>query len=174
MEDEEALSTYVKENMLGSMKDATLLGMLNAIHDELRVRALIRKRMPIEPGTVIFDEGSVTYCLNSGAYMQSDSLLRLDLIVINNSDHKIKVLYDETSVNGWNVNAFIPSDNVVTPGRKRNQFISFQITDANISRLDDVHEIEFNPFFYDEHTGSCVGRYMKPKVFYIPGNEYET
>lgn len=131
-----------------SMTDEELHDLINAARNELKVRELIA-----EKDTVILEQDGVKVYL-TGNYEVKDYtsssgriLLRLEAVVVNDTDTTVSIMFDASVVNGWDVGNSAIVD--VSSGHKKKDNFEFTISDAEISSYEEIEDMELSMYVYD-------------------------
>ena len=135
-------SPALAETDYASMTDEELLNEINIIRNELNKRLT-----KIEKNTTLFDQDNLrlytTGKVNCSASSFSDSVyLTIEVVFVNDTDKDLSLVTDETIMNGWTISAF----NAVTASAhtKKKEEFTFDITDADIEKLEEVEDIIIN------------------------------
>ena len=123
-----------------------ILEVLNAIRNELVSRDLVQRE-----DVVLIDENDVKLYLTGKyeieEYSSGTVYIELEAVVVNNTDKKIGVRPDSSSVNGWDVDYSGISD--VSAGKKKKGEIELKISDADISTFEEIEDVELTMLVYD-------------------------
>ena len=134
-----------------SMSDDELQAIISAATEELNsrnpseVEASTDGALHMVEGTVLLDQNNITVTLtgNINAYGSDDSaFMELEAIIENNSSDPIYVNVDGCSINGWEVFGAGISD--IGSGKKKKGDFMFMISDAEITRPDQIEEMEIS------------------------------
>ena len=126
--------------------EVEILEVLNAIRNELVSRNLIQHE-----DLVLVDENGVKVYLTGKyeieEYSSGSIYVELEAVVINDTDKKIGVRTDSSSVNGWDVDSSGISD--ISAGKKKKGEIELKISDADISTYEEIEDVELTMLVYD-------------------------
>ncbi len=128
-----------------AMTDEELHDLINGARNELKSRELAAAE-----DTALIDQDGVKVYL-TGKYdvekYSETANLKLEAVVINDTDKMISILFDSASVNGWDVdNSGIVE---ITAGHKKKGEIYLTISDAEIEENEKIEDVVFDLFVYD-------------------------
>jgi len=130
-----------------NLSDAELQAIISAATEELNSRhasdTSTDGALHMVEGTVLLDQNNITVTLtgNIESYGSSESaFMELEAIVENNSSDPIYVNVDSSSINGWEVFGAGIAD--IGAGKKKKGTFTFMISDAEISKPEDIEELE--------------------------------
>ena len=113
----------------------------NAIRNELLSRELIAAK-----DTILIDQDGVKLYL-TGDYEFSGDYLRLNCVLINNTDKEISIDFEAVSINGWEV--YGSGTGSVSAGKKKKDTLTFNAADAEVTEYEQIEEIEIKMYIYD-------------------------
>ena len=96
--------------------------------------------------------------------------LELEVVVINNTSKTLTVSFNSITVNGWEVNTMMSTVSDVGPGKKKKDSISFDPSEADISSVNEITEMELTFRTYDSSTWKDENVYGPITIFYDGAN----
>lgn len=160
--------TSVYATDYSSLSDDELRQVINNARNELVKRGFV-----VEKKVVFFDQNNIQIYINGD--MKIDKLyawddeycLYLPIVIINDSDKNINVVFDDSSLNGWmtNVSNSIGS---IPVGKKAKGDLIFELGNTDIEKLLDFEEAEFTIVIYDQDNwfGDKVVNKTEPITIY--------
>lgn len=136
-----------------AMSDEELHALFDAARNEIAARGLAAG-----DDTLLFEQDGVQVYMTGNNTIDDygDTVeLNIEVIIINDSAYDIALVDDTTSVNGWVVMFYGVGG--VSAGKKKKDFIELVISDASISTLEEVEDIEFVFRLLDENSYSAIG-----------------
>jgi len=141
-------SFAMAENLdYSSMTDDELRTVISAATEELNSRQTSDDApdgaLHMVEGTILLNQNDITVTLtgNINSFGSSDSaFMELEAIVENNSSNPIYVNVDGSSINGWEVFGAGIAD--IGAGKKKKGTFSFMLSDAEISKPEDIEGLE--------------------------------
>ncbi len=135
-----------------AMSDEELHALINASRNELAARELIAGE-----NVLLFDQEGVQVFMtgNNSIDDYGNSVeLNIEVVIINDSEYDIALVDDSTSVNGWEVMFYGVGG--VSAGKKKKAELELEISDASISTLEEVEDIEFVFQILDEDSYDVI------------------
>ena len=132
-----------------AMTDAELHEIVDGARSELKEREL-----KAEKDTVLVDQDGVKvyltgkYEINDYSSSSGNVYIRLEAVIINNTDKTIDVFFDSATVNGWDVDNCGIGE--ITARHKKKDEFELTISDAEISTYEEIEEIEIKLYIYDD------------------------
>ena len=134
-----------------SMDDATIQAEIANAQAELAKRSGGDVAGSVE-GTVIFDAEGVKATVQSygvGDYMDTADALQIDFLVENTSNKDMEFSPAMVSINGWEVDYMCYVE--IGAGHKAKDRILLLLSDANISSIDEVENVELAFTYHDDN-----------------------
>ena len=130
-----------------SMSDEELHSIIGGARNELAKRELVAGE-----NTVLFEENGVSVYLTGEHDVYGDDTLYLELgaVVVNDTEYSIGVDLESVSINGWIVYGGGVSE--TEPGKRQEGTLDIDLSDAEISSYEEIEDIEFEFYVYDEET----------------------
>lgn len=135
-----------------SMNDAALHAMIDGARNELAKRELIATE-----NTVLFEQDGVqVYLTGENEVWGSDGYyaLNLGVVLINESDSSVFVTANAAYVNGWEVYGGGITDTAA--GKKQRAAIDFTISEAGISTIEEIEELEIEFWVCDSESYMAI------------------
>ena len=145
-------SAFAEAPDLSDMTDEELHALIDAARNELTSR-----EMKAAENTVLFEQEGVQVYMtgNNRTENYGDSAyLYVEVIIINDSDKDIALVDKSVCVNGWEVMFFGVGG--VSAGKKKKDEIELVISDASISSLEEVEDVEFVFQLVDENAYNII------------------
>lgn len=139
-----------------SMTDEELNDALAAIQAELSARNGADTEQPestSQENPVILDYDGLTVTVKDihvdSDWLYGDASLFVDVVESNESDKKLGANASTVSINGWQVDGSAYFE--IEAGKKAKDTFKFKMSDADISTLDEVVEVEFVFTVFDDN-----------------------
>lgn len=124
-----------------AMTNEELHQIINLARNELT-----RRELAAGSKILLFEQDGVSLYLTGGYEIQEwgtgKHVLKLEGIVINDSDQMIDVRIDTVTVNGWEVYGGIIQK--VDAGKKKKDTFEIRLYDGDIHSYEEIEDIEFN------------------------------
>lgn len=156
--------TSVYATDYSSLSDDELRQVIDNARNELVKRGFV-----VEKKVVFFNQNNIQIYLNGD--MKIDKLyawdneycLYLPIVIINDSDKNINVVFDDSSLNGW-MTSVSNSIGSIPVGKKAKGNLVFELVNTDIEKLLDFEEAEFTVVIYDQDNwfGDKVVNKTKP------------
>lgn len=152
-----ATIVFAQDTDYASLSDEELRGIIQSARDELD-----RRKTAEEGNTILYDkDGIQVYFTGESSYNISISdatydILNMETIVINNSDKNISVSFSDCSINGWETKAGGVQD--ISAGKKKKDMVDFNLTLADITKKEEIDDIEYTLLIYDNDTYDDIDR----------------
>ena len=131
-------TSFAANTDFSSMSDKDILDTI----DSARAELLRRKA---EGNFIIIDQDGVQMYQTGNyritGYSETDITMEIEVVVINNRDTPISIFDNGTSVNGWAVDLLGTSS--IPAGKSKKDYISFNMYKANITQMEEIHEVEY-------------------------------
>jgi len=128
------------------MSDPEILDIIDAARAELVKRKA-------EGNFAIIDQDGVQMYQTGNyritEYNANDITMQIEVVVINNRDVPITIFDNGTSVNGWAVDLLGTSS--IPAGKSKKDNISFNMYKANITKMEEIHEVEYCFKIYNDN-----------------------
>lgn len=150
------------ENDLSALSDEELAALITDARMELAKRSL-----KAVADTVLFEKDGVTvYTTGNNTFEDygDSQYLNVEVVVINDSDKKIAIVDDGASVNGWEVQYYGIGD--ISAGKKKRGNIEFVVSDAGISAMEEIDDIEVTFQILDEDSYEVICT-LDPVTFFV-------
>lgn len=122
-----------------SMSDQDILNIIDSARAELVLRKASGNFMIIDQdGVQMYQTGN--YRITE--YSPENIVMDIEVVIINNRDSEIFLMDNGTCVNGWAVGMASLAN--VPAGRKVKDVISFNMYKANITKMEEIHEVEYS------------------------------
>lgn len=147
---------------MSEVSEEVLIDFINKARNELARRGLVAAE-----NTVLVDQDGVQVYMtgNNKVEVYDDSAyLYMEVVIINDSDKDIAVVEEDASVNGWEVTFF--GIGGVSAGKKKKDSFEFVISDADISSLEEIEDIEMNLKIIDENAYETVSAADGVRVYF--------
>ncbi len=146
-----SLCSAVAEGMdFAAMSDDELHALVDGARNELAKRELVAAE-----DTVLLEQDGVTVYLTGEHEIDYGGNLKLQVVVVNDSDKAVDVYMDSASVNGWDVFNIGVGD--TSAGKKQKGTFTFGLEDADISTYEEVEEIEMELYLFDSDAFERIG-----------------
>lgn len=134
-----------------SMTDEELHALVDGARNELANREL-----SATADTVLVDQDGVkVYLTGENRVSSSGTYLYLEAVVVNDSDKKVSVGVDTSSINGWDV--YGGGIGETNSGKKQKGEFSFSLEDADISSYEELEDLEMELYLYDADAYERIG-----------------
>lgn len=135
-----------------AMSDEELHALIDAARNEMAAREL-----KAGENVLLFEEDGVQVYMtgnNRAEDYGESAYLYIEVVVINDSGRQIAIVDDGASVNGWNVTFF--GFGGVSAGKKKKGDLELVISDASITTLDEVEDVEIVLQLLDEDSWNVL------------------
>ena len=128
------------------------------IADEInRGRAVIASRMPDDPNhlTVVNQDGIEIYLTRAGQIVENydgKTYIQLEAVVVNGIDTEINIGDNGCCINGWAVDT--AGIIQVPAGRMKKDYLGFCLTDAGISTMEEIKDMDFRLYAFSSQDFS--------------------
>ena len=128
------------ETDYAAMPDDDLHAMIDAARNELT-----RRELTAAADTVLFDQDGISCYLTGGYDIQEwgegNHVMKLEAVVINDSDVMVTVGIEGCYVNGWEVYGGVIQK--TDAGKKQKDTFEIRLYDADIHSYEEIEDIEF-------------------------------
>ena len=149
---------------------------VNELHDIISQahNELVKKTAKADGKVFIIDDpmGFSIYLTGKGEKNWMD-YYALEVVAINNTNKTQSIIFDNISINGWEVSTFITSISDVGGGKKKKDSINLEIEAADISSYTEITEVELVFHTYDSDSWSTIKKYG-PVTLFFDGNNWST
>lgn len=106
----------------------------------------------IAKDAVVFEQNDVQVYLTGESKVWGSDTVYLDLeaVVVNGCSSSVTVSVEECSINGWDIYASGIYD--TSAGKKKKDELTFNLSDAEISSIEEIEEIEIAFRVYDSDS----------------------
>lgn len=151
-----------------SLSDNELRQIFNNARNEL-----VKRGFKVEKKTVFFDQNNIQIYINGDIKIDKlyswgdDYYLYLPIVIVNDSDKNINVIFGDSSLNGWITDVTNPIGSIPA-GKKAKGDLLFELENTEIEKLLDFEEAEFTIVIYDQDDwfGENVVNKTKPITLY--------
>ena len=137
-----------------SLTDEELHALVDGARNELKARELV-----INEKTVLLNQEGVQIYLTGPYEVEAQSYsnyttISFEAVVVNDTDKKINVSFESSSVNGWDVdNSGILE---ISAGKKKKGNLKLRISDADITTYEEIEDIELVFKVWDDDTWNTM------------------
>ena len=121
-----------------TMTDDELKQVVSLVRNELVKRSLVN-----DDKVIVFDQDNVSMYLTGGykEWNYKDKYyVDIEMVIINNTDHKVTFIAQQSSVNGWDTESSTPGP--VSAGKKKKDRMVFSLSDAEITSYKEIEDID--------------------------------
>ena len=129
-----------------TMSDPEILDIIDSARAELIKRKAEGYFVLVDQdGVLMYQTGNYTI----KEYSEIDITMQIEVVITNNRDVPITILDNGTSVNGWAVDLLGTSS--IPSGKSKKDYISFNLYKANITQMEEIHEVEYCFKIYNDN-----------------------
>ena len=137
----------------GSKSDEELQAMYTAIRQELASRGF-----QAENKKVLIDQNGIQIYINGDFSVEKEwygSILKLPIVIANNSQMNICVQLRNSSVNGWSCETTFSPE--IPAGKKIKDSLKFELKETDVEELSDFEDVEFYFHVFDNDNWMTDG-----------------
>lgn len=139
--------TFAEGLDFASMNDEQLQAIIDGAKAELSNR-----NGNSSTSDVLIDQNGIKMYMtgNHEIWGSDDYYYDMEVVVENNSDKPISIDFESASINGWEVYASGVYD--TGAGKKQKGNLEFKISDADISSIEEIEEMELFFYIFDNES----------------------